>query len=198
MGLQLRALCRRRLPSAVPQLCVRHLMSLKRLLREPSGPAGYLDYSAEETARFQEAFRPTVERYRRRRRIVLLTGGVTLGLLFGTLIGNGISELAFNKAFFKGDLPWYIQATILAGFLISGVAFITLPRLRCPLCGGFLDTGVGRYCPECGADGLESDISGRPHCKACGVTMLKGNYGRRLYRVRACTSCGLLVDPEGF
>lgn len=172
-------------------------MWFKRLFRDPPRPAGYLNHSAEDTARLQEIFGPIAARYRRRRRIVLLAGGAAFGLLFGTLIWNGVSEFAFNKPLFRGDLPWYVQAVIVAYFLICGAVFLSLPRLRCPLCGGFLDKGIGRYCPECGADGLDSDVLGRPHCKTCGATMLKGNYGRRQYRVRACTSCGLLVDPEG-
>jgi hypothetical protein len=173
------------------------MSSPRELFSEQARPAGYSNYSIEETVGLQEMFRPTAERYRRRRRIAVLAGGAGLGLLFGVLIWNGVSLLTSNKPLFTGDFPCYVQVVIVAYFVACGVTLLSLPRLRCPLCDGFLDKGVGRYCPECGADGLDSDMFRRPHCKACGKTMLRGKYGMRQYRICACTSCGLLVNPEG-
>ena len=164
---------------------------------EPIWPTGSGNYSAEDVARFQEAFAPIAARYHRLRRVVLLAGGVGLGLLFVVLFANGLGMLLFDRPLFKEGVPWYVNAALLAYLTILAGAKIASPRLRCPGCGGFLEIGIGRYCPECGADKLETDLLRRPHCTQCGTTMKRGLHGFRWYRIRACTTCGLVLDNRG-
>ena len=155
-------------------------------------------YSAEDVIRFRETFGPIAERYHRHRRIAWGAGGTGFCVVICLLLSNGISMLLFDKTLYAKDPPWYVTVIVVTCFVVFAGAMISRPRLKCPGCGGFLTKGIGRYCPECGSEGLETDWLGRPCCRGCGNTMARGRYGGRLYRVRACTFCGLMLDSRGF
>src|SRR6267142_840818 len=112
----------------------------------PSEPA---NYGPEDVTIYQEAFRPVAERYRQLRRIVWLAGAISVGLIIGASLLNGLSMLLFNRPLFLRHGPWYISAGGLVFLAICGIAQISLPCLRCPACQGLLDAGISRYCPEC-------------------------------------------------
>jgi hypothetical protein len=173
------------------------MLSSRPYSGETGRPLNSVNYSAEDMAKFQETFGPTAERYHRHRRIAWVAFGAGSCLLIGSLLSNGISKLVFDRALFAKDLPWYVTAVVFVCFAIFGVAMISCPHLRCPGCQGFLTKGIGRFCPECGSNGLETDLLGRPCCRNCGKTMKHGRNGMRFYRVRACTSCGLMLDNRG-
>src|SRR3954471_7209829 len=160
----------------------------------PSEPG---NYSAEDVVAYQEAFHPVAERYRRHRRIASLALACSLCLLIGASLVNGFSLLLFNQPLFTPRAPWYISAGGLICLVIGGIAMISKPPLRCPACQGFMDAGISRCCPDCGAHPLDTDLLRRPHCPSCGWTMRLGKHGGRRYRVRVCTGCGLLLDPRG-
>ena len=67
---------------------------------------------------------------------------------------------------------------------------------KCPSCDHRLNGALGRFCPNCGADGLTAGRLQAPRCSACG-TSISGRRGKRFYKVRACTACGLIVDEAG-
>ena len=164
---------------------------------EPVWPTGSGNYSAEDVAGFQEAFAPVAARYHRLRLTVKLTGGVAISLLLVVLFGNGIGALLFDRPLFGGHVPWYVTAVLVAYLATYAAAKIASPVLRCPGCGGFLEGGIGAHCPECGADKLKTDLLRRPLCANCGSTLKRGLYGVRMYRIHACTSCGLMLDGRG-
>ncbi len=155
------------------------------------------NYSAEEVLAFQHAFHPIAERYRRHRMIASLALACCFCLLIGTSLANGFSLLLLDRPLFSHRDHSYLSAGGVICLVIAGMALFSKPPLRCPACQAFMDAGISRCCPDCGAHPLDTDLLNRPHCPHCGWTRRLGKGGSRRYRIRACTGCGLLLDPRG-
>ena len=159
-----------------------------------SPQAAYGDWPRAQTP-FLEAFKPRLQRYRRRRRagLYLFVAFMVGGFLFGM---TGVA-----RPF--GVWPFVLLVTCWLG---ACIALIFGQRLRCPACSKRLIPAVGRFCPQCGSgqfqnsndqQGLFSDRIGV--CPTCHSTLreAKGEEERN-YRVRGCTHCGVLLDEYGF
>jgi hypothetical protein len=155
------------------------------------------NYTAEEVMVYQDAFRPVAGRYRRNQRIGAVAIACSFCLLIGSSLVNGFYLLLFDRPLFAPRAPWYVGAGGLLCLVIWGVAMISKPPLRCPASQGLVGAGISRFCPDCGAHPLDTDLLRRPHCPSCGWTMRLSKHGGRRYRIRACTGCGLLLDPRG-
>jgi hypothetical protein len=68
------------------------------------------------------------------------------------------------------------------------------PFLRCPSCTGLAEE-YKRYCPVCGADGLERKPLAAPHCSSCDRTLAR--WWIRDYPIRHCTHCSVELSKEG-
>jgi RNA polymerase subunit RPABC4/transcription elongation factor Spt4 len=146
-------------------------------------------------ASFLEAFKPRLRRYRRRRRI-----GLSLFTAF--MLGGFLVSMT-------GAAPWlgaWTFVLLTACWLGACVALIFGQRPRCPACGRRLIPAVGGFCPQCGSDQFQKSsnrwrlFSERiGFCPACRSTLgEESGDGRRTYRVRGCTHCGVLLDENGF
>lgn len=142
------------------------------------------DYSPEELAAFREDFAPSARHFRKRSWQLLPWGGLivlfTLGLVVSDSAGRG-----------------WLLAGILGSCVVVIVLHTRLPSLNCPACEGTVTSGMGAFCPECGA---RSVVPGhRPnhhHCTSCNRWLLVYK-GTRQYKVRACTHCGVMLDDKG-
>ena len=75
-----------------------------------------------------------------------------------------------------------------------------LLRLVCPACHKNLDDGSGRFCPACGANAIDKPgfwSLGISQCGVCEAKLSKGKAGRRNYKLRFCTQCGVHVHDQG-
>jgi hypothetical protein len=126
-------------------------------------------------------FQPAASRYRRHLGRFVLVG--IAGFFLSCL-----SLLVSDKLF-----PWLAYPGV-ALVALSLIIFFTLPSLICPACGRSAD-GFDRYCPCCGAAGLEPKPFLGTRCNACGKAM--GRYKYRNYKIRFCTHCGALLDAAG-
>jgi len=175
-----------------------------------------------DVAGLQQLFRPTIERYRKQRKIASLIGFCAIFVVFGS-----ITLLILCATL----LPKHGSIAVFAGFImvIAVVSAIfsqtVIPRLICPACAKTLDKDLGHYCPECGSNKIQAPEAlewsqlrnlsktelvekmklTQPHCKTCGGSFeLPRGGGRtrrgaiRRYKVRFCTHCGLQLDQEGF
>jgi len=141
------------------------------------------DYRPEELSRFQEAFKPQAERFRRNQQ----TGNIVLGVAFLSALAGVIFPVAF--------VPWFIGGFIV-GLLVYLALLILSPMPDCPACHNKLDEAFGDFCPECGARGLDrGGLLRDPACSSCDRTMRRSR--TRGYKIRACTFCGMMLDEEG-
>jgi hypothetical protein len=130
----------------------------------------------ERTA-FLHQFRPTAERYRRRKRRVFY-------LIAGFLVG-GFLLMYVNVS----DPVRTAGMILLLAFWLGSVGtFVFGLRLKCPACRKKLEPAKGPYCPQCGSDRIQS-------C-GCRIAEEDGD-GSRGYRIRGCTHCGVLLDEMG-
>jgi transposase-like protein len=95
-------------------------------------------------------------------------------------------------------------------FVIGYLAFIAhammTPKLPCPACQQDLEVArLGDYCPDCGARETipkKEVLTGamnteHPKCTSCGTKFTAGRSGKRIYRIRFCTHCGVFLDDKG-
>ncbi len=88
----------------------------------------------------------------------------------------------------------------LPAFLIFLGVFFYHRRLRCPACNQRLFDRFGGFCPECGSRALgppdPCDLLSQHPCAACGR---KFHWGKTAtgFRLRYCSSCGVLLDERG-
>jgi hypothetical protein len=135
------------------------------------------DLPAEERLRFREEFRGTATRLR------LIRGIATV-----LIAAFGLASFFGRPALTEGRL-WSIALAVVC--IVIAVANV-LPQ--CPSCHNRL-ARLGRFCPNCGASDLGSK-GGAPYCSSCD-TSITGFKGKRRYKRRACSSCGLMLDEEG-
>jgi hypothetical protein len=158
-------------------------------------PAGlrYENWPRERTA-FLHTFRPTVERYRRRRRIrVYLLTGFMLGAFL--LMYVNVPEVVRFWGF----------TLLVTACLGAAVTFAFGLRLRCPACRNRLEPAKGPYCPQCGSDQFQRGIhkggprgGNAPYCPSCDGTIGEEDADScRSYRIRGCTHCGVMLDEMG-
>ncbi|MEP6672189.1 MAG: hypothetical protein ABJF10_23705 [Chthoniobacter sp.] len=140
------------------------------------------DYSVEELAAFREAFQPLAQRFRRRSQLCWYA---TIPALLFYFLWVWLPE------------PFSTVALWLTGGF-GLFALVNAPFLpRCPACQAGLNAD-GPYCPMCGKRSLRSrGILLSPECDSCGRRMRRSNAGTRLYRIRACSHCGVMLDDEG-
>ncbi len=157
--------------------------------REPAG------YSAPEREQIQRDFAPQAAKYRRQKHVSLYC---VLGMLSSILLMPLVPRYLS---------PWLLIPA--AGCCLAAIVVgLRTPSLVCPACANDLEDSLGAYCPECGSGGLELGAWERsPNytwfrescCKACRRMLLRSSRltQRRLYKIRACTHCGLILDARG-
>jgi hypothetical protein len=141
------------------------------------------DYPMAERDRLRRDFGRVAARYRRNDRL-----GVRGLACFAVAC---IVAVALPTAW----LPWSAAPVVLC-FAVALHAMIGMATLACPGCANEIEHGFGPYCPECGSRHLVLNAMFRaPRCTACGKTMRRPR--ARLYTIRACTHCGLMLDNQG-
>ena len=142
------------------------------------------DYQPEELEQFRAEFRPVAERHRRLARRAY----IVVAVAFASIVGCWI----FPKFF-----SWLMMSFAACWLALMIIAFLTA-RPECPACHNVLDEVFGPYCPEWGAKALQHGGWLRlPSCSWCEKEMRRGKGGRRLYKIRACTHCGVPLDKKG-
>ena len=151
-------------------------------------------YWPRERTAFLHRFRPTAERYRRRKRTVLY-------LLMGFMVGGFLLTYVNVSGAVRG---WGL---ILLSAALTGAIFTFFfgLRLRCPACSKRLEPAKGPYCPQCGSDQFGQEVySGRrrrtddPYCPSCeGRIAEEDGDSSRSYKIRGCTHCGVMLDEMG-
>jgi hypothetical protein len=142
-------------------------------------------YTSEETDQHQQVFAPVAKLYRRHMRI-----------MYAGVIGFMCWILLLILVLKPSAPGWGQIVPALICWIIAPVAFVSAPELICPGCRKRLDKSLGRYCPECGCNRFEAGNWYREHCPTCGRRLSRYK-GRRHYKIRACTHCGLMLDKKG-
>jgi predicted RNA-binding Zn-ribbon protein involved in translation (DUF1610 family) len=140
----------------------------------------------EDLKRFREMFRPIAENYRRRMRNAYIIMAIALASI--------LIDCALLLWF---DSVWFVAFFVVCWITIV-IAFTSGPHLRCPACGKGLDVlELGLFCPECGAQAMQKGgwVSA-PLCTSCGKRLRRGR-GNRMFKIRACTHCGVKLDDRG-
>jgi hypothetical protein len=151
--------------------------SYRRPLPTPSRTNA--DYTAEERAEFRRRFIPVANAEARRGQFAG-AALVTIALL-GFL--QAMAPTSWPASFF-----WISTSLVIGAALV--ISLLSQHAFNCPACSNSLN-GLGRFCPACGAFGLErAQWFSIPVCKACGRTL---GARRSRYPIRACTHCGLLL-----
>ena len=95
------------------------------------------------------------------------------------------------------------RAAIPLGFLAFVVMVGSLfwqRRLHCPACRQRLFDRFGPFCPECGSRSLgppnPCDLVPIHPCAACARTFRWGK-GAKVFKIRYCSLCGVLLDAQG-
>ena len=157
-------------------------------------------YTAEETAQFQILFWPVAHKYRRCHRTAMWLLGTGFVILIGGVIGRNGLQFVYGHDVVPKIVMNVITWVAFAGIIVATGLLASRPTLTCPACRGSLDQRIVNYCPECGSDRLGKDWLKQPQCRSCGASLkhIRTKSGRkRVYRVRACTHCGLMLDHEG-
>jgi hypothetical protein len=158
------------------------------------------DYSEEELEQFREQFTPVAQNCHRKIQTFHVFGLVVLVIYLGIIPGSvlaGHSEYILLMIF-----P--VPAVLFLFIAFFKVIFVEIPlfRVKCPACNNHFFKGyIEKFCPECGSNRLEV-IKGRYKCRACGKALrhffIPKGPNPRLYKIRACIHCGVLLDEKGF
>ena len=145
------------------------------------------DVLAAERIRLQDVFRTNAAESDKNMGLVWAVLSMILLGSFGATI----------FAFFGRLIPAIFGAVV----ALAGLCFLAIKRgsvdLVCPGCLNNVEDSRGSYCPECGSHSLQPRRWFRfPHCTGCGKIMSNSRAGR-LYKIRACTHCGLRLDDNG-
>jgi len=146
------------------------------------------EYWPRERTAFLHQFRPTADRYRRRKRTVLylLLGFMLSGFLITYLNVSDVVRISG-------------LILLLAVLLGAVITFAFGLRLRCPACRKRLEPAKGPYCPQCGSDQFQQGMrTGDSYCPSCDSRILEEDgESSRNYRIRGCTHCGVMLDEGG-
>lgn len=95
----------------------------------------------------------------------------------------------------------YIEPIGLFGFIV-GIAIavaigLSAPKPICPACKTNADDD-GRYCPECGAEGIKAGgfFTSRK-CLTCKTSLNRGKGNIRRFKLRFCQQCGAHLHDSG-
>lgn len=142
-------------------------------------------HSTEVRSDVQTAFSQIAARYLRHRRTALL-------LLLPCAVSFVVTMIVLVVA------PSFSSSmSVLFLFCLSVwcIALLTMPKLSCPSCTKELQRSFGRYCPDCGSPGLDSQRQSRSvRCRACGKSNLRQ---QEQFRIRFCTHCGAMLAQDG-
>jgi hypothetical protein len=160
----------------------------------PTPPERHVsDYSAEERERLRATFAPIAADRRLHR---LVCGVAFAGFMILMLLAR--ISLKSNPLPWWKALPWWHSWGMISCFLLAIGAAVLSPGATCPGCSNDAENSFGRYCPDCGRRQLEpGSFWSSPFCGACRKTMYR-NRGRRRYKIRFCTHCGVPLDEKGF
>lgn len=164
--------------------------------------------SAEEI-KFREQFAPIAKKcrkllvYSKLVLLVWLSFWVFPSVLFVIAVGSIIPKL-----------PSFIDITLgillLVLIILSNKLWLILinalemPKFECPACHKPLFAGKLVCCPKCGSKQLTDIIKGRycyKLCETCGFAIpyfRKKVFKFRMFKIKACIHCGVLLDEKGF
>jgi hypothetical protein len=155
---------------------------------QPHSPAPHPPYTEEQLCRFREEFLPQATRWRIHDRWVTgLSWAAGLLLLF-TLLFCPLARVTTTA---------YVE--ILVAAVVLSWLHLRTPKLSCPACRNLIDVNQPvPLCPQCGLgvgvkEGWFSELS----CSRCRARLIRARREGRLYRVRHCTHCGVLLDVKG-
>lgn len=134
-------------------------------------------------ADYREEFKATLNTHRNRKQVFWFV--VLVGTICWLLVPS------FRRFRVAGVLVFWAIGFIGGTFLL---------RLVCPACHKNLEGGSGRFCPACGANAIDKPgfwSLGISQCGVCGAKLSKGKGGRRNYKLRFCTQCGVHVHDKG-
>lgn len=99
--------------------------------------------------------------------------------------------------------PALVRYAVAAGLAAWGIWFTHLyfrARLQCPNCHHGLDLSIDEYCPACGSNaGVVSEgLQRKTYCRACNSCLEVDRMNGRLWTIRFCTFCGVLLSDSGF
>jgi hypothetical protein len=146
-----------------------------------------INYTVLEELAYQAIFKQVIKRY--------YWACVQAGFLgFGLVV---ILTLAFK---FPDLFTLWIILELICIFLLLGIV-LTIPLLTCPRCHNRLVQNFDVYCPTCGSNQIypySLFCTRLAYCSSCNRHMSPDSKSGRNYRIRFCTSCGLLLDDKGF
>ncbi len=141
------------------------------------------DLQPEERSRLSSAFGLVAGRHRR---ITSISGWVFTGAVV-----TGMTAFVVPQSVFV-----WSGIGMVAGMVAAWAILVFRPRLVCPCCANQLNDRLGPFCPECGARALQPAGWLLPRkCTECRRRMWRGK--SRIFRIRACTACGLWLDDKG-
>jgi len=138
------------------------------------------DYSEAEKEQFRKSFKRVTARSRKFSDTALVALVVCLPLFI----------FSRNNSF---------RTPVNVGF-ISIVAFMfvgsVIARLTCPACKKAADDTVRSFYPECGGKATSGGLFYAAECPSCGKKLRRSVKGRRLWKIKYCTHCGILLTDE--
>ena len=143
-------------------------------------------FSLEDQTKYRQIFALVAQKHRSfsRRAWLILAVGAVISVVTWNIIPPSLAEWAVAPFFISWVTVMLLKLTI-------------VPSLECPACHRALDVRkLGDFCPECGAPNLQPGVVlSPPQCAACGKQLRRPK--GRLFKIRACTHCGLLLDDKG-
>ena len=134
------------------------------------------------TTDISKSFAPVAVRYRWHRRI-------TIGASAGFFCCISSIVLPYSSV-------WLALTLALTFLIVAAASGVSTPKIKCPSCGGDLDSAIDRYCPECGSRRIDyGGIFVGMRCGECRKPLWRGKV--RSYKIRACTHCGAKLDDRG-
>ena len=151
--------------------------------RPTASPDREAAYSSEEARKTGQAFAP---QRKHRARHCWLTAIPFAGMVLGSMCPSERHPAGWALAF--------------VCFFVFMALLTTIPGLYCPGCAKDIGFKLGTYCPECGSryTVLPDGQQGK-RCQHCArpIHRAAGRGWERLYKIRFCTNCGLLLDRRG-
>jgi ribosomal protein S27E len=137
------------------------------------------NYSEAEKEQFQKSFQPVARDYR------------ILKVSFYVLLVGAVGFMLISKQHWDGYL-------FFGFFGIYVLLYYFLFKPVCPACKRNADVTVRTFCPLCGSNKINfGGFMRSTECLSCGEILRQGKGGRRLYKVRYCTHCGIFLDAQG-